>query len=97
MKISENEIITGFQNIIDTCDLINSTNFQYSITYIRSTANKLSNSVFVSYGQNMLYHNFMHIYNIAELTTSANMSHKIATIRGICIRNIDFIRECGIE
>ena len=44
----------------------------------------------------MAYHNLMHVVELASKATTGNVSHKIATIEGLCQRNIDFIKEYGL-
>lgn len=43
----------------------------------------------ISYFQDIIY--------ICEKTTNGNLSHHIATIKGMCTRNIEFIEKYGIE
>lgn len=35
--------------------------------------------------------------NKCDRVTTGNCSHHIATIKGMCTRNIEFIEKCGIE
>ncbi len=45
----------------------------------------------------MFYHNFIGISEVCTKVTSGNLSHHIATIKGMCTRNIEFIEKYGIE
>lgn len=45
----------------------------------------------------MFYHNFIGISKVCTKVTSGNLSHHIATIKGMCTRNIEFIEKYGIE
>lgn len=40
---------------------------------------------------------FQDIIHICEKTTTGNITHKVATIKGLCRRCIDFINEYGLE
>ena len=40
---------------------------------------------------------FQNIIHICDRTTTGNFSHYIATIKGLCQRNIDFINEYGLD
>lgn len=44
----------------------------------------------------MIYDNLIRIIELASRVTAGNLAHKIATIKGLCLRNIDFINEFGL-
>lgn len=48
-------------------------------------------------GETMFYHNFIGISEVCVKITSGNLAHHIATIKGMCTRNIEFIEKYGIE
>ena len=49
------------------------------------------------YGEIMAYNNLTHIAEIASEVTAGNVAHKVATVKSLCKRNIDFINEFGLE
>ena len=64
---------------------------------IRITYSYIADKVKEQYGENMVYHNLIHVVELASKVTTGNLSHYIATIKGLCQRNIDFINEYGLE
>lgn len=44
-----------------------------------------------------IIHWFEVLKNKCDRVTTGNCSHHIATIKGMCTRNIEFIEKCGIE
>lgn len=45
----------------------------------------------------MAYNNLTHIAEISSKVTAGNVTHKVATVKSLCKRNIDFINEFGLE
>ena len=45
----------------------------------------------------LMYNNLMHVVELASGATTGNITHKVATIKGLCRRCIDFINEYGLE
>lgn len=79
-----------FLNILNECNKINITNSYSEIDVLCKLVYTYMNKVCEN---QELYDCFKNMHNICTKTTSGNFSHNIATIRGICIRNIEFIKE----
>ena len=64
---------------------------------IRITYSYIADKVKEQYGENIAYNNLMHVVELASGATTSNITHKVATIKGLCRRCIDFINEYGLE
>lgn len=61
--------------------------------YIVGICGSMAYEVNKQYGKGMPYCNLMNIIQLASETTTGNFAHKVATIRGLCRRNIDFLKD----
>ena len=64
---------------------------------IRITYSYIADKIKEQYGENIAYNNLMHVVELASGATTGNITHKVATIKGLCRRCIDFINEYGLE
>lgn len=86
-----------FENIIKICNKTTSSNVSHQMSIIYNTYNNIADKLEKFIGINDISENLRNIVNIAQKTTSGNVSHNIATIKGICNRNIAFIKELESE
>ena len=97
MNVDKEHIVGYFQNIIHICDRTTVGNLSHQMSSIRITYSYIADKVKEQYGENMVYNNLMHVVELAAGATTGNIAHKVATIKGLCQRNIDFINEFGLE
>lgn len=97
MNIDKEHIIGYFQDIIHICNRMTTGNVSHQMSNIRITYSYITDKIKERYGEIMVYNNFMHVVELASGATVGNIAHKVATIKGLCQRNIDFINEYGLE
>lgn len=97
MNIDKEHIIIYFQDIIHICDRTTTGNVAHKMSNIRITYSYIADKIKERYGEIMVYHNLMHAVELASKVTAGNLSHYIATIKGLCRNCIDFINEYGLE
>lgn len=97
MNIDKEHIIGYFQDIIHICNRTTTGNVSHQMSNIRITYSYIADKIKERYREIMVYNNFMHVVELASGATVGNIAHKVATIKGLCQRNIDFINEYGLE
>lgn len=97
MNVDKEHIISYFQDIIHICEKTTTGNVSHQMSNIRITYSYIADKIKERYGEIMVYNNFMHVVELASGATVGNIAHKVATIKGLCQRNIDFINEYGLE
>lgn len=97
MSIDKEHIIGYFQNIIHICERTTTRNLSHQMSNIRITYSYIADKIKEQYGESMAFHNLMHVVELATGVTTGNLAHKVATIKGLCQRNIDFINEYELE
>lgn len=97
MDIDKERIIRYFQSIINICDRTTTGNVSHQTSVIITTYSSIAGEIKKQYGEIIAYHNLLHIVELATKTTAGNVAHKIATIKGICSRSIEFIKEYGLH
>ena len=96
MKIEIKNIIATFQRVIRACNGTTAQNVPQQMLYIVGICGSMAYEVNKQYGKGMPYCNLMNIIQLASETTTGNFAHKVSTIRGLCRRNIDFLKEYGV-
>lgn len=96
MNVDKEHIIGYFQNIIHIYERTTTGNLSHQMSNIRITYRYIAGKVKEQYGEIMAYHNLMHVVELTSKVTTGNFSHYVATIIGLCQRNIDFIKEHGL-
>lgn len=84
MNVDKEHIIGYFQNIIHICDRMTTENVSHQMSNIRITHSYIADKVKEQYGENMAYHNLMHVVEVTSKVTTGNFSHHIATTKGLC-------------
>jgi hypothetical protein len=94
--VTKEEVILWFTRIHNKCNRIITANYSHDIALIRSLAFNYADKIKTQYDEIMIYDNLIRIIELASRVTAGNLAHKIATIKGLCLRNIDFINEFGL-
>ena len=90
--ITKEDVILWFTRINNKCDRVTTENYSHNVALIKALAFNQK-----QYGEIMAYNNLTHIAEIASEVTAGNVTHKVATVKSLCKRNIDFINEFGLE
>lgn len=96
INVDKEHIIGYFQDIIHICERTTTGNVSHQMHAIIGTYLYVADKIKEQYGENMAYHNLMHVVELAAGSTTGNIAHKVAIIKSLCQRNIDFIKEHGL-
>lgn len=96
MNVDKEHIISYFQDIIHICERTTTGNVSHQMHAIIGTYLYVADKIKEQYGEIMAYSNLMHVVELAAGATTGNIAHKVATIEGLCQRNINFIKEYGL-
>ncbi len=93
---TKEDVILWFTCIHNKCDKVTTANYSHNIALIKALAFNYADKIKKQYGEIMAYNNLTHIAEIASEVTAGNVAHKVATVKSLCKRNIDFINEFGL-
>lgn len=95
--ITKEDVILWFTRINNKCDRVTTENYSHNVALIKALAFNYTDKIKKQYGEIMAYNNLTHIAEIASEVTAGNVTYKVATVKSLCKRNIDFINEFGLE
>lgn len=96
--ITKEDIIHWFEALKNKCDKVTTGNCSHEVNSIRFLASNWADKNKERAKEKLCFIIISLVYlKFVLKITSGNLAHHIATIKGMCTRNIEFIEKYGIE